>query len=69
MKTRILIGIGAGLLGAGIGAGLGWMAQKDGEPFPVYIVVAVAVIFAACGALAKEKWRQAVEDFFWHVLP
>jgi F0F1-type ATP synthase assembly protein I len=69
MKTRIIFGIVAGIMGVLIGAGIGFLVQKEGEPFPVYIVVGVALIFMACGALAKRKWLSALEDFILHVLP
>lgn len=69
MKKRLTFGIVAGVLGGLVGAGIGWLVQKEGEPFPVYVVVGVAVIFAVCGALAKRKWLSALEDFVMHVLP
>jgi ABC-type antimicrobial peptide transport system permease subunit len=69
MKERLMFAFIAGIVGCLVGSALAFAIRKGAEPFPAYIVLAVTVIFAVCGGLAKRKWVDAVLDFIAHVWP
>lgn len=69
MITRLKFAAIAGIVGLVLGCILAAIIKKDGEAFPIYVIIACSATFALCGAIAKKEWMIDAITFFITKVP